>query len=181
MGFLTPQASGELNVLKTYALQQLAQMRTTVVGLSDEQAHSTPSASSLNLTGLLRHTGMVAVFWSYAAAAAPDAPELPTDLGEDPSLDECIADDRSLEEILADFDKCVDYASAAFDRVTDLSAPVPVPEAPWFPKELKSWEARWALAHITAEVARHAGHADVIRESIDGKGSFELNDLADAQ
>ncbi|MDR2255157.1 MAG: DinB family protein [Arthrobacter sp.] len=177
MGFLTPQATGELGVLKTYALQQLAQLRTTVVGLSNEQAHSHPTASALNLTGLLRHCGAVGVFWSASAAAAPGQPDIPTEF-EDRLLTELVADPSSLEETLVYFDRCVELTAANIDAVTDLAAPVPVPRAPWYLADLTSWEARWCLAHISTEVARHTGHADIIRESIDGKGSFELNDLA---
>lgn len=180
MGFLTPQAHGELAVLSTYALQQLAQMRTTVHGLTDEQAQSVPSASALNLTGLLLHTGEVAVYWTAAAASAPGEPVLPEDVNEDYSLDELVADRRPLDQVLERFDRCVEVARQNMAAVADLSAPVPVPDAPWFPADLKTWEARWALLHVTAEVARHVGHADLIRESIDGTGSYELNDLADA-
>ena len=57
--------------------------------------------------------------------------------------------------------------------------PSPVPSAPWFPPHLTYGEARWVLNHVATETARHAGHADIIRESIDGKQSYELNDLAD--
>lgn len=179
MGFLTPQADGELAVLKTYALQQLAQMRTTVHGLDDAQAHSTPSASELNLTSLLMHAAEVAVYWSASAAAAPDEPRLPEDL-DNHSLDELVADTRSLADALDYFDRGVAYATENFDAVTDLAAHVPVFDAPWFPDDLEYWEARWCLTHISTEIARHVGHADIIRETIDGKGSYELNDLADA-
>ena len=60
-----------------------------------------------------------------------------------------------------------------------LDAHVPVPSAPWFPPHLTYWEVRWVLNHVATETARHAGHADIIRESIDGKQAYELNDLAD--
>lgn len=179
MGFLTPNASGELDVLKTYALQQLAQMRTTVHGLSDEQANSTPTASDLSLVSLLMHAAEVAVFWSAGAASAPKEPELPADM-QDHSLDELVADPRSLTAALDYFDRGVRYATENLDKVADLSAPVPVPEAPWYPDDLESWEARWCLLHLCTEIARHVGHADIIRETIDGKGSYELNDLAEA-
>lgn len=180
MGFLTPNAQGELNVLKTYALQQLAQLRTTVVGLSDEQAHSTPTASVLNLTGLLLHCGEVAAYWATAAASAPEPPTFPERF-EEHDMDTLMADRSTLAETLRRFDALVGYAAAQYDAVTDLAAPVPVPQAPWFPPELKSWEARFSLNHINTEIARHAGHADILRESIDGKGAYELNDLADAE
>lgn len=179
MGFLTPQAHGEKDVLVTFILQQLAQLRTTVHGLTNEQAHSTPSASELNLTGLLRHGALVAAGMSTMAAQRTNEPDVPEDIGEDKMLEDCIADSSSLEQTLRFFDRCVRYTSEQLAILDDLSAPVPVPEAPWFPPELGSWETRWVLAHIIEELARHAGHADIIRESIDRKGSYELNDLAD--
>lgn len=180
MGFLTPNASGEHAVLKTFALQQLHQMRTTVHGLTDEQVHATPTVSALNLAGLLRHTGAVAVYWSAAAASAPGPARLPDDLREDPVLADLVADRSPLSETLHFFDRCVTLTAQNIDAVTDLDAPVPVPSAPWFPADLVSWQARWCVAHLCTEVARHTGHADLIRETIDGMGSFALNDLAAA-
>lgn len=61
----------------------------------------------------------------------------------------------------------------------DLERRVPVPDWPWFPDDLGSWPLRWVVLRAIEEYARHAGHADIIRESIDGKGAYELNDLAD--
>jgi hypothetical protein len=53
----------------------------------------------------------------------------------------------------------------------DLDVAYPLPEAPWFaPGE--RWSARRALLHIIAETAQHAGHADIIRESLDGAKSM---------
>lgn len=180
MGFLTPTATGELDVLRTYAMQQLAQVRTTVHGLTDEQVRAIPTASALNLDTLLRHCGQVAVYWSACAASAPALPELPADMRDEQSLAEMVADPLSARDSLAFFDRCVALTTANLAAVTDLAAPVPVPEAPWFPSDLESWEARWVLLHIATEVARHTGHADIIRETLDGRGAYELNDLADA-
>ncbi|WP_314302144.1 DUF664 domain-containing protein [Kocuria palustris] len=181
MGFLPPSAVGEHDVLRTYALQQLAQMRTAVHGLSDEQAHAAPTASVLNLTGLLLHTSAVGVYWSALAAAAPGAPVLPEDLSEDPSLDSLIADARPLSEVLEQFDRHVALTAQNLDEAAELDALVPVPPSPWIPEDVTHWEVRWCLAHIAAEVARHAGHADLLRETLDGRGSFELNDAADGE
>ncbi len=50
----------------------------------------------------------------------------------------------------------------------DLDAAHPLPQAPWWP-EGGSWSARRALLHIVAETAQHAGHADIIREALDGQ------------
>ena len=57
----------------------------------------------------------------------------------------------------------------------DLSAPVPVPQdVPWFPKDVEHWSPRWVALHLVEELSRHAGHADIIRESIDRATMYEL-------
>lgn len=40
---------------------------------------------------------------------------------------------------------------------------------PWFPEHVDEWDVRWLLMHLVEEVGRHAGHADIIREHIDGR------------
>lgn len=104
---------------------------------------------------------------------------LPAGFEEDQEVLALVEDDAPVADALAYFGRCVRVATEQLAATTDLSAPVPVPAAPWFPAELGSWEARWALSMASHEIARHTGHADIIRESIDGKESYELNDLAD--
>lgn len=85
--------------------------------------------------------------------------------------------------MLADFDRRVEGFTDLLARIEvgeiALDGHVPVPPAPWFPPGLTYWEVRWVPNHVATETARHAGQADIIRESIDGKQSYELNDLAD--
>ena len=52
-------------------------------------------------------------------------------------------------------------------RTVDLAATHALPEAPWFEKE--AWSNRRVLMHLVAETAQHAGHADILRETIDGQ------------
>ena len=52
---------------------------------------------------------------------------------------------------------------------------MPVPKGvPWYPDDVDAWSVRWVLLHLIAETARHAGHADIVRESIDGATAFPL-------
>lgn len=51
---------------------------------------------------------------------------------------------------------------------------VPVHRAPWSPRDVPSWSVRWVWLHLVTELARHAGHADTIREQLDGRLCFEL-------
>jgi len=53
----------------------------------------------------------------------------------------------------------------------DLGVSHPLPEAPWFPPG-ERWSARRVIVHIIAETAQHAGHADILRETIDGAKSM---------
>ena len=58
---------------------------------------------------------------------------------------------------------------------TSLDAPVPIPkDVPWFPKDIDAWSVRWVVLHLIEETARHAGHADIVRESVDGATMYEL-------
>lgn len=53
------------------------------------------------------------------------------------------------------------------EGLPDLDMSQPLPEAPWFEAGAR-WSARRVLPHVLAETAQHAGHADIIRESLDG-------------
>ena len=77
---------------------------------------------------------------------------------------------ETLASVLADWDE----AAAATDelvRTTDLDAVQALPTAPWF-EPGATWSNRRVVVHIIAEVAQHAGHADIIRETIDGQKSM---------
>jgi hypothetical protein len=66
-------------------------------------------------------------------------------------------------------------ASLRLVETSDLDAEVPVPQdIPWFPKDQKAWSVRWVILHVINELARHAGHADIIRETLDGATMYEL-------
>ncbi|MGW9040131.1 mycothiol transferase, partial [Streptomyces sp. NPDC055721] len=81
--------------------------------------------------------------------------------------------DETIPEIM-EFWSGVAKETEEFARsVPSLDDTFPLPEAPWFPKDGRV-SVRWMLMHLVQEAGRHAGHADVIRESLDGKGSFDL-------
>ena len=57
----------------------------------------------------------------------------------------------------------------------DLDTAVPVPhDVAWFPQDIDHWSVRWVALHLIEELTRHAGHADIIRESIDRATMYEL-------
>ena len=82
--------------------------------------------------------------------------------------------DETLSGALSAYDEAA-RATDAEMRKLDLEHPVPVPkDVPWFPKDVDTWTVRWVLLHLIDETARHAGHADIVRESIDGATMYEL-------
>ena len=81
--------------------------------------------------------------------------------------------DDTLAELLADLDR----AGAETEEIVaalPLDHPVPVPDEPWFPSDVAAWSLRFVLLHLVEEVARHAGHADIVREHVDGATWYGL-------
>ena len=154
--------------------------RYTVQGLSDEQAASTPTASELCLGGLVKHVTAVEKNWAdfvvNGPAAQPDVDWANIDWSNPPAvvLEHAngfrMLDGETLAGLLAAYDE-VAAATDELVATVDLDTRHPLPEAPWF-EAGASWSARRAFIHIVAETAQHAGHADIIRETIDGQKSM---------
>jgi hypothetical protein len=154
--------------------------RHTVQGLSDEQAASTPTVSALCLGGLIKHVTAVEKTWAdfvvHGPAEQPDVDWANIDWSDPPAfVVEHQNGFRMLEgETLAGLLAAYDDVAAATDelvRTVDLEQRHPLPSAPWF-EPGASWSARRTFAHIVAETAQHAGHADILRETIDGQKSM---------
>ncbi len=74
---------------------------------------------------------------------------------------------ETLAGLLAGYDRVAQRTDELLGSMPSLDLSHPLPEAPWF-ESGASWSARRVFLHILAETAQHAGHADIIRESIDG-------------
>ncbi|GAA4119876.1 DinB family protein [Nocardioides fonticola] len=138
-------------------------LKQTITGLDDAAARSTPTVSALSLASILKHVADTEAGWitfarDGAMAGADDWS------GEDTRF--LLTDDDTVEALLARYDAVADD-TAALIAEADLDAAHPLPAAPWFPPGA-TWTVRRVLWHVLAESAQHAGHADIIRESIDG-------------
>ena len=157
---------------RAYLLASLARqrhfLRYTTRGLTDDQARQRTTASELSLGGLIKHVTAVEGRWARfitggAAAmgggrsADPDAWSQGFRMLEGETL-------AGLLDAYADVARRTDELIAS---LPDLDAAHPLPEAPWFEPGAQ-WSARRVLLHVIAETAQHAGHADIIRESLDG-------------
>jgi hypothetical protein len=74
---------------------------------------------------------------------------------------------ETLAGLLAAYEEAARHTDELVTSLPSLDASQPLPPAPWF-KPGARWSARRALLHLLAETAQHAGHADIIRESLDG-------------
>ncbi len=161
----------ERDGLLSYLAQQRLALRATVHGLTEEQARAKPSASSLSLGGLIKHAAICERGW-VAGLIANRLPKDANDRNWETEFE--LQDDESLEWALALYDEVAQETEAIIAEIPDLSQPVTVPPAPWYPKNVKTWSVRWVLFHLIEEAARHGGHADIVRESLDGKTWYEL-------
>ena len=166
---LVPPVADERDALLKFLEHQREVLRIAAYGLTDDQARLTPTASALSVGGLVKHVAFVERQWIDTILQR-----------ERKTQDDYVANmDLRVGETLAG--ALDDYAQAAREtddviaRIADLGQPVPVPrDAPWFPDDVDAWSVRWVLLHLIQETARHAGHADIIRESIDGATAFPL-------
>jgi len=141
----------------------------TAQGLTDEQAASSPTVSALCVGGLIKHVATVEENWVKFIEHGPEAmaydPESTDHDNHEANFR--MAPGETLESIIARYHEVAAYTDKLVETV-DLDLSHPLPSAPWFP-EGKSWSARRVFAHIIAETSQHAGHADIIRETIDGQ------------
>ena len=147
-------------------------------GLTDEQARSKPSVSALSIGGLIKHAAGVQRGWMNRVESAPEFPprdERPMEEIVAEYEDEYVMrDDETLEELL-DKLRAQNEETLRIFAGADLDTPVPVPhDVPWFPQDLDFWNVRWVALHLIEELTRHAGHGDIIRESVDGATMYEL-------
>jgi hypothetical protein len=127
-------------------------------GVSDEDARRTPTASSLSLLSLVKHSAVWERRWFQVVVTGRRfVGEWPDVLPEDDN-GFALIDDDSVETVVAYYREQI-VASQQVLNVFDLDMPCAWPDlAP---------NLRWVAVHMIEETARHAGHADIIRETID--------------
>ena len=178
MPALASPVADERSALREYLSYHQSAFFAVAYGLTDEQARSTPSASDLSIGGLIKHATAMQHTWMSRVAAAPDAPPRdprPFDeIAKDFADQHVMRTDETLDGLIEKF-KAENAATIGLVETADLDAKVPVPQdIPWFPKGIKDWSVRWVILHVINELTRHAGHADIVRESIDGATMYEL-------
>jgi uncharacterized damage-inducible protein DinB len=169
---LTPPTTSERDNLLGFLRQQRYVLKLAAYGLTNEQAQLAPSVSALSVGGLIKHVALTERGWIQGTLAGRQL-ETPEDLEYDEGFR--FARDEDLDFWLNYYDEVAAETEAIIAAEDDLGRPVPVPQGvPWFPDDVENWSVRWVLLHVIEETARHAGHADIVREAVDGSVAFGL-------
>jgi hypothetical protein len=150
-------------------------LRFTTRDLTDEQARQRTTASELCLGGLIKHLTATEQQWVNFIVEGASA------MGDFSAMGEAdftrwaegfrLLPGETLKGVLDDYADVARGTDELVATLPDLDAAHPLPNAPWFEAGAR-WSARRVLMHIIAETAQHAGHADIIRESLDGAKSM---------
>jgi uncharacterized damage-inducible protein DinB len=134
-------------------------------GITEEQARTRIEPSDMSLLGLIRHMAEVERGWFRRRFAALDAPPLFYD-DHDPDGDFHPSDEDTLDEAMSALLAEIEFARSSTSGVSldTLAASIPPTQ------RIPGWQPslRWILIHMIEEYARHCGHADLLRERIDG-------------
>jgi len=169
-----PPLTDERELLLAYIAQQRDGLRYSAHGLTDEQARATPTTSTLSVGGLIKHCTSTEQGWIDLAVQRErgTSPEEQAAAYENGFR---LLSDETLADVLRRYEDVAAETEATIRSIDDLDRPVPVPKGvPWYPDDVEAWSVRWVLLHVIEETARHAGHADIIRESVDGATMYEL-------
>ena len=124
-------------------------------GLSDDQLRRALVGSGTSILGLVQHLAEAERYWfgHHLAGTAWDA-------NQESGM--AVSADRAVDDVLRDYQAAIEDSDRAIRAVGDPDGRFVVPV------DGNRHTLRWVMAHMTSETARHAGHADILREQLDG-------------
>jgi Protein of unknown function (DUF664) len=150
-------------------------LRFTTRDLTDEQAGLRTTASELCLGGLIKHVTSVERTWVRflleGAAALGDFTTMTDADWAARAAEFQMQPGETLAGVLASYAETARRTDEVVAGLPDLNVVQPLPDAPW-QEPGAAWSARRVVLHIISETAQHSGHADLIRESLDGAKSM---------
>lgn len=164
---LTSERADLLDTLGTHRFL----LRNTLRDLTDEQAAATPTVSELCVGGLVKHVAHTEKGWVDFICEGTAAMAQGEDSYAEHANSFRMLPGETVASVLAEYERVAARTDELVRTLPDLGLSHELPPAPWFPPGT-SWSARRVLQHIVAETAQHAGHADIIRETIDGAKSM---------
>lgn len=166
----TPTTTAERTDLLATLAEHRYLLRLTVQGLTDEQADARTTVSELCLGGLIKHVAGTEEGWVDFIVDGPAAMAGGDDWGQH-EMSFRMLPGETLAGLLDRYEQVAGRTDELVAGLACLDLSHELPPAPWFEPGAR-WTARRVLLHIIAETAQHAGHADIIRESLDGAKSM---------
>jgi uncharacterized damage-inducible protein DinB len=164
----TRTVTSESDGLLAFLEQQRQAARNACFGLTDEQARRTPTSSSLSLGGLVKHLAWGEHTWlERIEGRGPEENEDPSATMAEYFGTFQLSDDETLDGALSAYSAAAAETDRVVEGIDDLGRRVELTPAPWLP-DPEGCTVRWVLLHLVEETARHAGHADILREALDG-------------
>ncbi|MGW1025919.1 DinB family protein [Streptomyces sp. NPDC002577] len=159
-----PSLPGERGELLHALAEQRKLLLITVRGITDAQAAQRTTVSELTLGGIVKHIASGERAWTQVMVKGDgEMPQGMLDMGQ-----YRMADGETLGGLMEQYATAAHRTDEAVAALPDLDRSVPLPKTPWSPPETVYWSARRILLHLIRETAQHAGHADIIREALDG-------------
>ncbi|MFZ2176208.1 MAG: DinB family protein [Rhodococcus sp. (in: high G+C Gram-positive bacteria)] len=159
-----PVLTGERADILQILQEQRSTLLITIRGIDDAQARQRTTVSDLTLGGLIKHVANTERQRVNSILERDETAEFDMESAMEQYY---MRDDETLEGLVAEYEAVARATEAVVAGLDDMDLLVPLPTAPWAP-ERQWWTARRTLLHIIRETAQHSGHADIIRESLDG-------------
>ncbi|MFW0789885.1 DUF664 domain-containing protein [Gordonia sp. CPCC 205333] len=162
---LNPDLSEEKQDLLLLLADQRSLLKITVRNLTDEQARQRTTVSELTLGGLLKHVASGEADTAAEIVARDETAVFDPAAGADSYS---FGPDDTVGGWISEYDRAAAQFDSVIAQAGSLDELIPMPTAPWQP-EREWWSIRRLVAHRLRETAQHCGHADIIREALDGQ------------
>lgn len=164
----------EKAVLHRYLREERDGLLSKLDGLGDYDVRRPMTATGSNLLGIVKHVASVGLQYFTVVFDRPQGRALPwLEPGAEPDADFWATPIETREQIVDLYLFAADQGDA-----TIATLPLDAPGAvPWWPEERRAVTLQHILVRMVAETARHAGHADIVRELVDGEVGRQQGDL----
>jgi hypothetical protein len=163
-------------IIHRYLDKQRKALLANLDGLGERDVRWPMTRTGTNLLGLVKHVASIELGYFGEVFDRPSNVSLPWFAeGAETNADMWATADEPREDIVALYQLAAVHADATIEALT-LDSPGRVP---WWPPEREQVTLQQIMVHVTAEIARHAGHADIIRELIDGAAGDNDGNLPD--
>jgi hypothetical protein len=163
-------------ILHGYLVRQRQGLLAKLDGLSERDVRWPMTPTGTNLLGLVKHVASIELGYFGEVFERPSDIPLPWfDNDAEINADMWATAEESRDEIVTLYQRAAAHADATIEALALNSAG----RVPWWPPEREQVTLHQIMVHVTAEIARHAGHADILRELIDGNAGDNDGNVPD--